>query len=78
MSKPRTYKGQHFHYSHAKDAKFDSGLRSYAAYRDLGFAKASGGAAIAHVIKFKPPLCVSREEMDRALSTFDDILTEIA
>lgn len=35
-------------------------------------------AGLGNVIKFKPPLCVSREEMDRALSTFDDILTEIA
>lgn len=46
---------QHFTFSHAKDAKFDEGLRSYASYRDLGFAKASNGTAVAHVIRFKPP-----------------------
>lgn len=54
-TEPKTYKGQYFHYSHLKDAKFDAGLRSYASYRDLGFAKASGGVAVAHVIRFKPP-----------------------
>jgi 4-aminobutyrate aminotransferase-like enzyme len=28
-------------------------------------------------VKFKPPLCISREEMDYALNVFDDVLTEI-
>jgi Cupin domain len=41
--------------SHARDAAFDTGLRSYAAYRDLGIATATSGAAVAHVIRFKPP-----------------------
>jgi hypothetical protein len=41
--------------SHLKDAHFDNGLRTYASYRDLGFAKATQGLAVAHVIKFHPP-----------------------
>jgi quercetin dioxygenase-like cupin family protein len=44
-----------FAFSHLADAHFDGGLRAYASYRDLGFAKASQGAAVAHVIRFKPP-----------------------
>jgi 4-aminobutyrate aminotransferase-like enzyme len=35
-------------------------------------------AGLGNVVKFKPPLCVTREEMDRALGVFDDVLTEIA
>ena len=46
---------QRFTVSHAQDAHFDTGLRSYAAYRDLGFAKATDGVAVAHVIRFVPP-----------------------
>lgn len=46
---------QSFTFSHARDAHFDGGLRSYASYRDLGFAKATQGAAVAHVIRFVPP-----------------------
>ncbi len=46
---------QRFAFSHLKDAHFDSGLRSYASYRDLGYAKATGGKAVAHVIRFQPP-----------------------
>jgi mannose-6-phosphate isomerase-like protein (cupin superfamily) len=46
---------QVFTYSHLRDAKFDAGLRAYAAYRDLGFAKATQGHAVAHVIRFVPP-----------------------
>jgi 4-aminobutyrate aminotransferase-like enzyme len=34
-------------------------------------------AGLGNVIKFKPPLCVTREEMDRALNVFDEVLTEI-
>ncbi|MDR3465500.1 MAG: cupin domain-containing protein [Xanthobacteraceae bacterium] len=46
---------QRFTVNHARDAHFDHGLRSYAAYRDLGIAAATGGLAQAHVIRFKPP-----------------------
>ena len=34
---------------------FDQGLRTYAKYRDLGIAPATGGMVQAHVIKFIPP-----------------------
>jgi mannose-6-phosphate isomerase-like protein (cupin superfamily) len=37
-----------------KDFKTD-GLRTYAAYRDLGIKDATAGMAIAHVIRFKGP-----------------------
>ena len=44
-----------FSASHAKDAVFkDGGLRSCFAYRDLGIRKATGGRAMAHVIRAKP------------------------
>jgi hypothetical protein len=46
---------QKFHVSHANDADFDQGLRSYAKYRDLGLAPATGGMVQAHVIRFIPP-----------------------
>jgi 4-aminobutyrate aminotransferase-like enzyme len=35
-------------------------------------------AGLGNVIKFKPPLCVTRQEMDRALTAFDEILTELS
>lgn len=34
-------------------------------------------AGLGNVIKFKPPLCITREEMDRALTVFDDVLTSL-
>lgn len=37
--------------SHAKDAKFEPGLRGFFEYRDLGIAKATGGRVGAHVIR---------------------------
>jgi mannose-6-phosphate isomerase-like protein (cupin superfamily) len=46
---------QRFAFSHLKTGDFKEGLRSYAKYRDLGFAAATSGAAIAQVIKFVPP-----------------------
>ena len=45
------WKPQTFMASHLKDALFKSGLRSYAAYRELGVEKATGGAVQAHVIR---------------------------
>lgn len=42
---------QSFVASHLKDAAFNTGLRSYAAYRDLNIEKATGGAVQAHVIR---------------------------
>jgi quercetin dioxygenase-like cupin family protein len=46
---------QTFAVSHAATSPFDTGLRTYAAYRDFGFAEATGGVARAHVIRFLPP-----------------------
>lgn len=43
-----------FSASHAKDAVFaDGGLRSCFEYRDLGIKQATGGRAMAHVIRAK-------------------------
>jgi hypothetical protein len=46
---------QKFHVSHHHEEDFDQGLRSYAKYRDLGMAAATGGMVQAHVIRFIPP-----------------------
>ncbi|MFZ4806932.1 MAG: cupin domain-containing protein [Hyphomicrobiaceae bacterium] len=47
---------QTFAYSHLKEEDFSTGgLRPYARYRDLGFAAATNGQAVAHVIRFVPP-----------------------
>ena len=45
------WKPQTFMASHLKDALFKTGLRSYAAYRELGVENATGGAVQAHVIR---------------------------
>jgi 4-aminobutyrate aminotransferase-like enzyme len=34
-------------------------------------------AGLGNVVKFKPPLCVTRQEVDTALTVFDRVLTEI-
>jgi 4-aminobutyrate aminotransferase-like enzyme len=34
-------------------------------------------AGLGNVVKIKPPLCVTREQMDKALDAFDRILTEL-
>jgi mannose-6-phosphate isomerase-like protein (cupin superfamily) len=46
---------QTFVASHHDPNAFETGLRSYAAYRDLGIAAATNGLARAHVIKMIPP-----------------------
>jgi len=46
---------QAFVASHLTEGAFEEGLRSYAKYRDLGIAKATGGLAQAHVIRLIPP-----------------------
>ena len=44
-----------FSASHAKDAVFkDGGLRSCFEYRDLGIDEATGGRAMAHIVRAKP------------------------
>ena len=55
VSAPASKPPQRVAISHLRDATFDAGLRSYAAYRDLGIATATHGRAVAHVIRFKPP-----------------------
>ncbi len=40
--------------THAEGAPFDSGLRAFFAYRDLGIRDATGGAFGAHVIRAVP------------------------
>lgn len=37
--------------THAKDAAFDRGLRSFFEYRDLGIERATHGRVVAHVIR---------------------------
>ena len=44
-----------FTFSHHREQDFDQGLRSYAKYRDLGIAPATGGMVQAHVIRMIPP-----------------------
>ena len=39
-----------FTVSHHREEDFDQGLRTYAKYRDLGIAPATGGMVQAHVI----------------------------
>lgn len=40
--------------THAADASFERGLRSFFEYRDLGIAKATDGRVVAHVIRAQP------------------------
>jgi len=42
---------QGFVVTHAKDAQFDKGLRSFFEYRDLGLKQATGGRVTANVIR---------------------------
>ena len=44
-----------FTFSHHREQDFEQGLRSYAKYRDLGIAPATGGMVQAHVIRMLPP-----------------------
>ena len=37
--------------SHARDARFERGLRSFFEYRDLGIERATDGKVVAHVIR---------------------------
>ena len=63
-AKAKRPRKQAFVASHLKDAKFEQGLRRYAHYRDLGIAKATGGLAVAHVIRLIPP-CIPEEVSKR-------------
>jgi mannose-6-phosphate isomerase-like protein (cupin superfamily) len=53
QTKPR--RPQKFTVSHHREEDFSQGLRSYASYRDLGLAPATGGMVQAHVIRMIPP-----------------------
>ena len=46
---------QKFTVSHHREEDFEQGLRTYAKYRDLGIAPATGGMVQAHVIRMIPP-----------------------
>jgi quercetin dioxygenase-like cupin family protein len=48
MTQPR------FSVSHAADRSFERGLRSFFEYADLGIEKATGGRAVAHLIRAVP------------------------
>jgi mannose-6-phosphate isomerase-like protein (cupin superfamily) len=43
-----------FTVSHARDAQFEAGLRSFFEYRDLGITAATKGRVGAHVIRSRP------------------------
>lgn len=43
-----------FAVSHAREARWDRGLRSFFEYRDLGVRSATGGRVAAHVIRAVP------------------------
>lgn len=49
-----TTKASDLVYTHARDAKFTRGLRSFFEYRDLGIHDATHGAVAAHVIRAVP------------------------
>ena len=51
--KPRAK--QRFLAKHQREKDFDAGLRTYAKYRDLALANATGGLVQAHVIRMVPP-----------------------
>jgi quercetin dioxygenase-like cupin family protein len=43
-----------FTVTHARDANFERGLRSFFEYRDLGIRQATDGKVVAHVIRAAP------------------------
>jgi quercetin dioxygenase-like cupin family protein len=60
---------QKFTVSHHREEDFDTGLRTYSAYRDLGIAAATGGLAQAHVIRMTKPF----EEGEVSTPHFHDV-----
>ena len=63
-TKTKTRPKHKFRVSHHREEDFDSGLRRYAKYRDLGMNEATGGMVQAHVIRFVPP-CLPEEVSKR-------------
>ena len=53
--KPGKSSKQRFVVSHLNESDFQTGLRTYAHYRDLGISRATDGLVQAHVIRFVPP-----------------------
>ena len=51
---PSFSKGE-FHVTHESDSAFETGLRGYFEYRDLGMVEATGGKVRAHVIRPSGP-----------------------
>jgi len=60
---------QRFVVSHLREEDFDTGLRPYSAYRDLGVAAATGGLVRAHVIRMTRPF----DEKQVAVPHFHDV-----
>jgi len=54
-SQSKSRRPHKFSFSHHREQDFDAGLRTYAKYRDLGIAPATGGMVQAHVIRMLPP-----------------------
>jgi quercetin dioxygenase-like cupin family protein len=54
-ARPKNRPKHKFTVSHHREQDFEQGLRTYAKYRDLGIAPATGGMVQAHVIKFVLP-----------------------
>src|ERR1700692_1430538 len=61
---------QRFAVSHHREEDFETGLRRYAQYRDLGVAAATRGMVRAHVIRFVPP-CDPQEVSKRHFHAVD-------
>lgn len=47
-------RAKQFHVTHASAKDFDSGLRGYFEYRDLGIKSATRGKVVSHVIRARP------------------------
>ena len=67
-ARPRRPK-QKFTVSHHREEDFDTGLRAYSAYRDLGLAPATGGMVQAHVIRMTKPF----EDSEVAIPHYHDV-----
>ena len=60
---------QKFTVSHHREEDFDTGLRAYSAYRDLGLAPATNGMVQAHVIRMTKPF----DEAEVAIPHYHDV-----
>src|ERR1700693_636973 len=69
-AKPAARPKQRFAVSHHREEDFQTALRRYAQYRDLGVAAATRGMVRAHVIRFVPP-CDPQEVSKRHFHAVD-------